>query len=216
MPARRKDRTGQKFGQWTVLADTGKTKGKCSVYLVQCSCGTVREIQIKRLTSGRSKSCGCYRTHWPDCPRVHGKCGTGAYKSWQGMLNRCRNPNMKCFPRYGGRGIEVCERWHSFENFLADMGERPQGMTLDRIDHNGNYEPNNCRWATYSQQNRNKSDSVWIFFSGDIRTLDDISSITGVPRGTIEARMKRRFNIYEAVSMPTPMPGNLISYAEYI
>jgi hypothetical protein len=216
MATPRKDRTGQVFGQWTVIADTGKTKGGSSVYLVQCSCGNTRDIQVKRLTSGRSKSCGCYRTHWPDCPRKHGKAGTATWKSWQGMLNRCRNANMKCYPKYGGRGIEVCERWHVFENFLADMGERPNGMTLDRIDGNGNYEPNNCRWATYSQQNRNKRDSVWIFFNGDIRTLDEISSITGVPRSTIDTRMRRRFNIHEAVSMPTPMPGNLVSYAEYI
>lgn len=216
MPAARKDRTGQKFGQWTIIADTGKKKNNASVWLVQCSCGTTREIRIDRLTAGRSKSCGCYRTHWPDSPRKHGLSGSKTYSSWVGMLNRCRLPSMKCWPRYGGKGITVCERWHKFENFLEDMGERPKGMTLDRLSSSGHYEPNNCRWATYAQQNRNKSDSVWIFFNGMIRTIDDISALTGVPRSTIETRMKKRFNIHEAVSMPTPMPGNLISYAEYI
>ena len=88
--------------------------------------------------------------------RSHGQVGTGAYSSWQAMRARCLNPNNREYLRYGGRGITVCERWQSFENFLADMGLRPEGLTLDRINPDGNYEPGNCRWATWTEQRVNQ------------------------------------------------------------
>ena len=88
---------------------------------------------------------------------THGMSNTGTYLSWRGAKQRCTNPNAASYPRYGGRGIEICSRWiHSFANFLEDMGERPEGMSLDRINNDGNYEPSNCRWATPSEQNRNQ------------------------------------------------------------
>lgn len=80
----------------------------------------------------------------------------GTYSSWKSMISRCNNPNDRAYPTHGGRGIKVCERWKAFEEFLADMGDRPPGLTLERLDNNGDYEPNNCKWATWSEQNRNK------------------------------------------------------------
>ena len=90
---------------------------------------------------------------------IHGGWKTGAYKSWEGMRTRCNNPNAEKFHHYGGRGITVCERWNSYANFLADMGPRPEGRSLDRVNNDGNYEPENCRWATAQEQRANRRDS---------------------------------------------------------
>ncbi len=106
------------------------------------------------------RSCGC---EWPERlsarNQKHGMYGTRAYEAWNGMLDRCRNPKLRFWSRYGGRGITVCERWLLFENFVADMGMPLPGLTLDRMDNDGNYEPSNCRWATRVQQRNNRSDS---------------------------------------------------------
>jgi len=97
---------------------------------------------------------------------------TSIYKTWQGMKERCSNPGHKDYHNYGGRGIKVCDRWlESFENFYADMGDKPQGMTLDRIEVNGNYEPNNCRWASHTEQGQNRRNNVRLTYNGETKTL---------------------------------------------
>jgi len=145
------DLTGQKFGRWTVICEAGQK------WLCQCECGVVKKIWGHFLKDGQSKSCGCLRKDLAvERETKHGKCFTPAYKSWTCMKQRCLNPNSPKFSIYGGRGIMICERWMVFENFLADMGERPEGTTLDRIDNDGHYESDNCRWATIDVQNNNK------------------------------------------------------------
>src|SRR6185503_18205761 len=114
---------------------------------------------------------------------------TGAYQSWHGMKTRCLRPSSRMYYRYGGRGITVCERWMQFENFLADMGERPAGMSLDRIDSNGNYEPSNCRWADDKTQNRNRSNVRIYEFNGEALTLPEWAERLNVDMERLRSRM---------------------------
>jgi len=158
---RRIDLTGRRFGRWTVLAIHPERyrhcRGTFTRWICRCDCGIERVVLGGSLRSGRSKSCGrCIHHH-----RItHGHCrfgrATRIYEVWHSMMQRCCNPNHRAYASYGGRGIRVCERWHSFVSFLVDMGEPPPGLSLDRRNNDGNYEPGNCRWATHSEQMRNR------------------------------------------------------------
>lgn len=155
-----KQLVGQVFGRLAVLERYGSSNGRVN-WLCRCQCGKLHEAVSNALVSGHTQSCGCWRDERNRAtPVVHGHAlrATGkspTYYSWQAMLLRCNNPVSKSYKDYGGRGITICDRWHTFENFLADMGERPAKRTLDRIKVNGNYEPGNCRWATGKEQAMN-------------------------------------------------------------
>ena len=151
------DLTGMKFGRWTVLAlHPKRTRLRRAIFLCRCDCGSEHLVQGASLRGGWSQSCGCVAQ---ELKTKHGQAKgnrTRVYVCWANMRQRCSNPNNIGYSNYGGRGITVCERWQTFENFLADMGHPPRGKSLDRIDVNGNYEPSNCRWATSFEQARNK------------------------------------------------------------
>lgn len=175
----------QKFGEWTLMKTEHVRKTpKNKYYLVQCSCGTFSEVIgtfLKNGTSTRCKSCGQKRFHDkyinpPDKPFKYR--GNSTNNTWRAMIQRCTNPTNNRYYCYGGRGISVCDRWlESFKNFLDDMGERPKGMQLDRIDTNGNYTKENCRWVTVRENcnNRNLRSALTIgdkFFKWQVEAHD--------------------------------------------
>jgi hypothetical protein len=154
------DLVGQRFGRLVVVRFSHQTKHRRSMWWCLCDCGWSIAIDGGNLRGGNTESCGCLRSEVTAATSTtHGHAagaGTAEYESWCAMLARVRATTGRRARDYANRGISVCPRWESFENFLADMGSRPAGTTLDRIDNDGNYEPGNCRWATASQQNSNK------------------------------------------------------------
>lgn len=182
---------GDRFGLLTVVEEaepyvvphTGKTKRQVRCV---CDCGAVRVVGLRHLRSGATtacRSCGM---------KTHGQSRrSGAYQSWDGMIQRCHNANHQNYQHYGGRGISVCHKWRrSFEAFYEDMGDRPFGCTIERINTNGNYEPGNCRWATQKEQLRNTRRTHWLEYRGETKSLGEWAEQFGVPYGTLWSRVQ--------------------------
>lgn len=199
---------GSKFGRWTVLDETRTAKGKLA-WRCRCECGTERVVVGTSLRRGASRSCGCWssevssRTCVKRC-KTHGKTGTRAFRTWSAMLDRCRNQRSSNYPRWGQRGIRVCERWaSSFENFYADMGDPPDGATLDRIDNDGDYCPDNCRWANGIEQSRNRPGyNRMVTYCGVTATVAEWAQRTGLSYSTIWQRINAGWPVNVALTKP--------------
>jgi hypothetical protein len=186
---------GQRFGRLVVLAETANRHPNGSIYwLCRCDCNGTRCIVVtSNLRRGSTKSCGCLKKEFEKRlgtrPITHGMSGTSTYRSWCAMMRRCYDHGYKDYPYYGGRGITVCERWHRFENFYADMGERPEGMTLDRVDVNRQYNKSNCRWASRTTQMNNTTRNRWLTYEGTTMTMSEWAKVTGISYTVLRARL---------------------------
>jgi hypothetical protein len=196
------DLTGRVYGQLTVivLADK-KTKRRGAMWLCGCSCGKTKVVGGNNLQSGNTKSCGCTRyINSSASRRSHGMSQSTEYRIWGLMKARCENKKNSRYAVYGGRGIVVCERWRKFENFYADMGPRPQKHSLDRIDTNLGYSPENCRWADHKTQQRNRRNNRVISALGKTQCVAVWEEETGIPASVLSRRIESGWSAERAVS----------------
>ena len=188
---------GQKFYRLTVISRAPATAGNRGArWNCQCECGNTTVSRSDALKNGRTKSCGCHRAELGgkrmiEMHTTHGMCGTPEYRTWQSMLNRCTNANDPSFKDYGGRGISVCEAWNDFQQFYADMGDKPEGHSIERIDVNADYSPQNCVWATAKEQANNTRSNVNIEHNGVTKTIAQWADDFSVPYWKLHQRLHR-------------------------
>jgi hypothetical protein len=171
-----------------------------------CYCGTHFSASASKVNRGQTRSCGCQR-RVATIARLttHGLRNTREYRAWCAMRDRCTNPKAQRYADYGGRGIKVCDRWrNSAENFATDMGPCPDGLTLERNDVNGDYEPGNCRWATVVEQNRNRRNSIIVTYQGRSMNLADVADASGIAYKRLMGRVKRGMSADDAVRACQP------------
>lgn len=203
------DMVGIKAGRLTVLSRVGSDARGQATWLCRCDCGEELVVRGSSLRNGNTRSCGCLLAGAARARRLtHGMANTPAYRSWSAIVERCCNANNPSFPRYGGRGIRVCDRWRaSFEAFFADMGPRPSGTSIDRVDNLGHYEPGNCRWATPFEQQNNTSRNKRYTHNGETRTLAEWGRRYGIRAPVVNNRLLRGWSLAEALSTATMPRG---------
>jgi len=193
MRGKRRQLAGQRFGKRLVIQETPRgQRQRGTWWLVRCDCGREESVSGASLMQG---SQACVKCAHKGFPVRHGHWqggkGTRVHAVWSSMKSRCLNPRSQAYGNYGGRGISVCEKWKNFTGFLADMGECAPGMTLERKDNNGNYEPSNCYWASRTQQTRNRRCSIHLTFLGRTLHLKEWSDRTGLPYRLLCSRVGR-------------------------
>lgn len=207
MPART-SLIGIELGRLKIVADAEDriTKSGRSIRMSVCDCQCGRRVVIasQKIIHGYTKSCGCLRrevlSEGTNVRHGHQRDNrkSPTLACWSTMKQRCLNPKCKKWPIYGGRGIKICPRWMVFSNFLDDMGERPDGLTLDRKDTNGNYEPSNCRWATPKQQSHNMRKNRWFTVNGHYGCMSDLAKLFGVSASLIHYRLSHGWSVDDA------------------
>lgn len=204
------DLTGENFGRLRVVRESsektfeGKPKWECD-----CECGNKCTVSATSLRRGKSQSCGCLmKQRTARANTRHGKKGSRVYRIWTGMKNRCLNPNSKDFDRYGGRGITVCDRWLTFENFYQDMGDVPEGrVSIERKDNSKPYCKENCQWGTATEQANNRRNNRPVEFNGKTQNLGQWEKELGFPNGRLGKRINAGWTVLDAFT--TPVNSNL-------
>jgi hypothetical protein len=200
-----KDLTGRRFGRLTVLSlSPDRTPAKKARWLVECDCGIQKTVAAGNLGSGSTVSCGCLgrenqrKSATKSGYHVGGRSIT-AFRRWNEMMRRCHSENHIGYQNYGGRGIDVAPEWHSFDNFYRDMGDPPKGKQLDRIDNDRGYSKENCRWATQTENCRNKSNNRTFIVDGERLTLSECAERFQLPANTIRGRLSRGWPLDRAL-----------------
>jgi len=206
MASRFIDLTNQKFTRLTVISLKEITSKHVVMWNCKCDCGKELIVRTSCLRTKNTQSCGCLLI---DSATKHGhnksqtSKPTPTYVCWQGMIQRCYDKNFSRYYLYGGRGIEVCDRWRDFRNFLADMGEKPDKMSIDRYPNNdGNYEPSNCRWATMKQQGQNRRTNKLLIHNGESKSVSEWAEIMEVPRSVFQDRIRLGWSDSAIITTP--------------
>jgi len=189
------DMIGKRFDRWVVLSFSHKDEWNQQFYFCRCDCGTEKLVQKRNVVNNLSKSCGCFRKDYLKSRKIkHGMSKTKEYRAWKSMQDRCYNNKKKQYHNYGGRGIEVCKEWlENFETFYKDMGKSPENTSLDRIDNNGNYSKENCRWATIKEQANNRSTNRMVTLKGETKTLKQWADTLGVSKSSMRHMITSRW-----------------------
>lgn len=202
--ARRLELSGQRFGRLTVESFAGIGAGSKTLWNCVCDCGQKRVLAGAALRFGNTRSCGCL---WLDVVSKvkHGHAAKGTlsptYRTWASMVARCTIPGSEGYAKYGARGVRVCNRWRDFENFLADMGERPKDTSIDRIDGSRGYDPDNCRWANIRTQTENRSSTRWVRLGAERVTIPELAELGGISYTCAYQRLQRGWSPEKVVSV---------------
>ena len=199
------DIAGQRFGRLVAL-NLAPTLKPGRIWRCVCDCGAVVMTTVGRLRAGNTKSCGCLQKAKAREARLrgarHNMSATPTYNSWKSMVARCTNPLATDFHLYGGRGVGICAEWLRFDGFFADMGNRPEGKTLDRINPSGNYEAENCRWATPAEQAANKRTNLLVTYQGETACVSEWARRLGFGKGMLKNRIRAGWSVEQALTKP--------------
>ena len=183
---------GDKFNRLTAVKFDHRDKYGYQHWLFKCSCGKEKAIKASDVKSGHTKSCGCLQRERIVAKSItHGMSNTREYDIWVSMKQRCLDKNSYAYKSYGGRGITICKNWIKFENFFEDMGKKPVGTSIDRIDNSKGYSPENCRWATRTQQNNNTRSNHLLTYKSKTMTMAQWARETGINYGTLICRINK-------------------------
>lgn len=194
----------QRFGRLVAVAFEKKAKDGRAIWRCKCDCGKETVVRVSDLTANKVVSCGCFHSEQTaSMNATHGMTGTRVYAIWATMIQRCTNPNDASYSRYGLRGITVCDHWLCFDNFYLDMGDPPDGMSIERIKNHLGYSPGNCKWATAREQSRNTRRNRAIEFNGRAMCVTDWANEVGLSQQTLSRRLDDGWSVERALTTPT-------------